>query len=182
MGPIALRQWQLRRAIRSTLQPDRCQRGFAGEPAELRHHGESQRSHAVGSVRTPIRDASRLTTAYRVVVVTYYIDAPRLTQSHDAALDASGERALAHMTPWWLRTSRTPVFTSYDVLDSNTGVIYPNLGDPRTNSYSPNQIGKVNIFVAFRSQQQRLTLRGFSRLTMATAVTPRNLDFLDRYQ
>jgi type II secretory pathway pseudopilin PulG len=113
------------------------------------------------------------TTAFRVIVVTYYIDVSQTTPRLMRQVNA--------LPPTPVAENIQNLQFSYDVLDANTGITYPNLSDPRNSGYSPNQIAKVNIYVSFRSAQQRLVLRGYSEVTLATSITPRNLDFLDRY-
>jgi hypothetical protein len=123
------------------------------------------------------------TKAFRLVVVTYYIDSttypttPRLMRQVNA------------LTPTPVAQNIENLQFSYDIFDSTTDTICPNVANPYNPStacstgasYSPNQIGKVNIFVQARSSGQRLVQRGYSRFSMISAVTPRNMDFLQRY-
>ncbi len=123
------------------------------------------------------------TTAYRIIVVTYYLDNntnpgyPRLMRQVNA------------LPPTPVAQNIENLQFSYDVFDTTSGTVCPNIANPFNPStacstgayYSPNQIGKVNIFVQARASSQRLVNRGYSRVSMISSVTPRNLDFVDRY-
>jgi prepilin-type N-terminal cleavage/methylation domain-containing protein len=123
------------------------------------------------------------TTVYRIVVVTYYIyydsvsGNPRLMRQVNSSIPSPVAENIENLQ------------FSYDVFDTTSNTVCPNIANPYNPStactpgvyYSPNQIGKVNIFVQARSNGQRLVGRGYSRLSMISAVTPRNLDFIDRY-
>jgi prepilin-type N-terminal cleavage/methylation domain-containing protein len=112
------------------------------------------------------------TRAYRVNVVTYFLDTtiednPRLMRQVSAH---EAEPVAEHVENLQL---------TYDIFEDDTSASssdLPNAGD------RPNQIRKINLFVAARSPGERLFGKGFDRTTMRTAVSARNLVFRDRYE
>jgi prepilin-type N-terminal cleavage/methylation domain-containing protein len=131
----------------------------------------------------PLGFAGLTTKAFRIIVVTYYIDNntnpgfPRLMRQVNA------------LPPTPVAQNIENLQFSYDVFDTNANVVCPNIANPYNPAtacstgayYSPNQIGKVNIFLQARAATQRLVGRGYSRVSMISAVTPRNMDFSQRY-
>ena len=122
------------------------------------------------------------TTAFRLIVVTYFID--NYTYAYPRLM-----RQVNGLTPTPVAQNIENLQFSYDIFDTVSNTICPNVANPylppsscsTTTQYSPNQISKVNIFVQARSASQRLVNRGYSRISMISAVTPRNLDFIDKY-
>jgi hypothetical protein len=122
------------------------------------------------------------TSAFRLIVVTYFID--NYTFSYPRLM-----RQVNALTPTPVAQYIENLQLSYDIFDPTTNTVCPDVANmytipnscSATTAYSPNQIGKVNIFVQARSSNQRLVNRGYSRVSMISAVTPRNLDFVDRY-
>jgi hypothetical protein len=124
-----------------------------------------------------------MTTAFRLVVVTYYID--NYTYAYPRLM-----RQVNGLAPTPVAQNIENLQFSYDVFDSTANTICPNIANPYNpstaacstgSSYSPNHIGKVNIFVQARTSGQRLVGRGYSRVSLISAVTPRNLDFVQKY-
>ncbi|GEM_PF-1481766 len=123
------------------------------------------------------------TKVFRVIVVTYYID--NYTYSYPRLM-----RQVNALPPTPVAQNIENLQFSYDIYDSSAGITCPNIANPfsppsscngGTTSYTPNQISKVNIFVQARAASQRLVGRGYSRVSMISAVSPRNLVFVDRY-
>jgi hypothetical protein len=122
------------------------------------------------------------TTAFRIIVVTYFID--NYTYTYPRLM-----RQVNGLSPTPVAQNIENLQLSYDIFDTTANTTCANVANiyvvpnscSATYSYSPNQIGKVNIFVQARSSNQRLVNRGYSRVSMISAVTPRNMDFVDRY-
>jgi prepilin-type N-terminal cleavage/methylation domain-containing protein len=113
------------------------------------------------------------TTATRVLMVSYYIDdvtdpaLPRLVRQ----VNTGPRLAMA------LGVENVQV--TYDLVD---GVNNPTNVDTPPVANSPNQIRKVNLFLAARSLDKMPTLDQFFRNSVATQVGLRSLSFMDRYQ
>jgi type II secretory pathway pseudopilin PulG len=140
-----------------------------GDPMHL-----NQRGAAAGSVMA-LRPGATFppTTATRIILVSYYIDAvtdadwPRLVRQ----VDAGGQPAVA------LGTENLQF--SFDLVDGLTNPA--NVKTPAVEN-SANQIRKVNIFLAGRSQDLDQTTQAFFRNAVATQVSLRSLSFMDRYR
>jgi len=114
-------------------------------------------------------------TMSRILMATYSIDntnpnAPRLMRQDGAHV------------PNPVAENIENVQLTFDVFDDNAGVATNNLADPIGSGFTPNQIRKINVWVSARSARQGLLRRGFERVILGTAVSPRNLSFRDRYQ
>ncbi len=136
--------------------------------------------------------AANSTILSRVRMITYYID---------TTLDPTSPRLIRHMN-WGNplapvnRRGMTAAFAienlqfTYDMLDgvtnpSNVRMVAVDLtpgGACNPNPCSPNQIRKVNVFIAGRSAQAFSTTNRFFRSTLNTQVSLRSLALVDRYR
>jgi type II secretory pathway pseudopilin PulG len=113
------------------------------------------------------------TTATRVLFVSYYIDAvtdttwPRLVRQVNAGVQPAVALGVENLQ------------FSFDLVDGLTNPA--NVKSPADEN-SANQIRKVNIFVAGRSQDVDQTTQAFFRNAVATQVSLRSLSFMDRYR
>ncbi len=113
------------------------------------------------------------TTALRVFMISYFVDQPdgsdlprlvRRVNMGDKLAIAMGVENLQ---------------VTYDLVDGTTNPT--NVQDVPTGN-SANQIRKVNLFLAARSQDPDPQTREFFRNSMATQVGLRSLSFVDRYR
>ena len=112
------------------------------------------------------------TRAYRINVVTYFLDTsiednPRLMRQ----VNAHPAEAVAEFVE--------NLQITYDIFEDDVSSVSSDLPDAGDR---PNQIRKINLFVAARSPAERLFDKGFDRTTMRTSVSARNLVFRDRYE
>ncbi|GAB4230154.1 MAG: hypothetical protein Kow00109_01740 [Acidobacteriota bacterium] len=126
----------------------------------------------VKALRNPDTGEYPPTRAFRIHVITYFVDArdqerPRLMRQVNA------HRA----EPVAEYIERLQI--SYDIFDDDSSAAVSDLPDANGR---PNQIRKINLFVAGRSPQERLLGKGFDWTSMRTSVSARNLAFRDRYQ
>lgn len=114
------------------------------------------------------------TTATRIRMVTYFIDTnrtpPQLVRCLNAecVTDPNGRRTVAF--------GIENLQFSYDLVDGVT-----NPADVK-NPDSPNQIRKVNVFLAARSRDTFTKTQLSLRNSLATQISLRSLSFVDRYQ
>jgi len=114
------------------------------------------------------------TTATRIRMVTYYIDNRREPAqlvrclNAECVVDPNGRRTVAF--------GMENIQLSYDLVDGVT-----NPADVK-NPASPNQIRKVNLFLAARSRDRFSVTRQCFRNSLATQVSLRSMSFVDRYQ
>lgn len=113
------------------------------------------------------------TTATRIILTTYYIDQvtdpawPRLVRQINAGVQPAIALGVENLQ------------FSFDLVD---GLSNPaNVKSPATDN-SANQIRKVNIFMAGRSQDVDQTTKTYFRNSVATQVSFRSLSFMDRYR
>jgi hypothetical protein len=113
------------------------------------------------------------TTALRVFMISYFVDLPdgsdlprlvRRVNMGDKLAIAMGVENLQ---------------VTYDFVDGTTNPT--NVQDVPSGN-SPNQIRKVNLFVAARSQDVDPQTHEYFRNSMATQVGLRSLSFVDRYR
>ncbi len=111
------------------------------------------------------------TTALRLLMISYYIDIPAITNIPTLMRQVNGQ------TPVPLAENIVDLRLDYDVYDAN-GNLLPNQGSPSPANI--NTIRKVNI--------QNLTARssmrgtpGFQSLDVQTSVSVRNMSFQNRY-
>jgi prepilin-type N-terminal cleavage/methylation domain-containing protein len=134
----------------------------------------NQRAAAQGTIMQ-IRTGATFppTTATRILMVTYYIDAaavpatPRLIRQQNfgpARLIAQGIENLQ---------------ISYDIVD---GVTNPTNQKTPVAPNSPQQIRNVNLFVAARATPIQLPGEQAVRSAVATQVSLRSMSFMDRYK
>jgi hypothetical protein len=135
----------------------------------------NQRGTATAGTLVQLQDSPGvfpLTTAARVLMVTYYVDVqsdpslPRLVRRVNL-----GERLAIAMGIENLQIT-------YDLVDGLTNPT--NVATPATGN-SANQIRKANLFISARSQDIDPQTRQYFRNSMATQVGLRSLSFVDRY-
>ena len=130
----------------------------------------NQPSAAFGNIASLMNPASEI-RAFRILVVTYYID-------------ASNPDALRLMRQVNAHPSQVAAFNvenlqlSYDIFDQNSSTVTNDLSDA---GGTPNQIRKINLSLGARSPGEALFQRGYERLILTTSVSPRNLRFRDFY-
>ena len=118
-----------------------------------------------------IRNPGIETRAFRLLVVTYYIDA-----SNPDALRLM-RQVNAH-PPQVAAFNVENLQMSYDIFDQNSSTVTNDLSDA---GGTPNQIRKINMSLGARSPGELLFQRGYERLILTTSVSPRNLRFRDLY-
>jgi hypothetical protein len=112
------------------------------------------------------------TTATRVWLITYYID---------ATTDPTMPRLIRRINN---QTGRTVALViedlqlTYDLVD---GITNPSQVDTPLAPNSPNQIRRANVYVEGRSNARVSTTKDFLRRTLTTQVSLRSLSFVDRY-
>lgn len=122
--------------------------------------------------------------AYRLFVITYYLDIPPGPDGNLYTAD-DGEprlmRQVSGLPPVPVAEGISGLQFSYDIFDDVSGTNTSNLKDAGMGAgKSPNQIRKVNLDVAARSP---LTGHGgYQNFDMANSVSARNMSFKDRYQ
>ncbi len=130
----------------------------------------NQSAVAFGNISSLMNPASE-TRAFRILVVTYY-------------LDASVPEALRLMRQVNAHPPQVAAFNvenlqmSYDIFDQNSSTVTNGLSDA---GGTPNQIRKINLSVGARSPVESLFERGYERLTLTTSVSPRSLRFRDLF-
>ena len=140
-----------------------------GDPMHL-----NQRGAETGSVMA-LRSGAVFppTTATRVVMVSYYID---------AVTDSTWPRLVRQVnmgTPSAVALGVENLQFSYDMVDGLTNPA--NVKQPADEN-SANQIRKVNLFVAGRSPDMDQATHTYFRNAVATQVSLRSLSFVDRYR
>jgi Tfp pilus assembly protein PilW len=121
------------------------------------------------------------TSAARLNVVTYFLDVNPGPDGVLGTADDSSPRLMRQVNaqpPITIAENIENVQFSYDIFDESTSSSTTNLNDANA---LPNQIRKVNIVVAARSDVIGSTRRAHHS-SLATSVSPRNLSFRDRYQ
>jgi prepilin-type N-terminal cleavage/methylation domain-containing protein len=136
----------------------------------------NQRSAPLGTLlnlKDPDTGAFPQTTALRVFMISYFVDLPdgsdlprlvRRVNMGDKLAIAMGVENLQ---------------VTYDFVDGTTN---PTNVEDVPSGNSPNQIRKVNLFVAARSQDVDPQTHEYFRNSMATQVGLRSLSFVDRYR
>jgi Tfp pilus assembly protein PilW len=113
------------------------------------------------------------TTATRLWMITYYIDATADAQNPQLM------RRINFGTASSIGAVYENVQLTFDLVD---GVTNPtNVANPSSPN-SPNQIRKANLFLAARSTTVSTRSREFLRTNMLTQVSLRSLAFVDRYR
>ena len=114
--------------------------------------------------------AGNNTVAYRLLVITYYIDdqpgsQPRLM------------RQVNGQTPVPVSEDLAGLQVSFDIFDESANQVTSNLKDA---GGFPNQIRKVNLDISTHSPLHGTS--GYQSLDLATSVSVRNMSFRDRYR
>ena len=113
--------------------------------------------------------------AYRVLVVTYYIQVPVNGQSPRLMRQVNG------LTPVPVADDIIGMTISYDLFNDTTGLNNAEQRDPLSIAgVTPNQIRKVNIAVTAQSLSQDGAKS--QSLQLATSISARNMSFRNRYQ
>lgn len=115
------------------------------------------------------------TSAVRVLMITYYVDstttpeAPRLV------------RQVNHYTPLGQAMAGTveTLTLTYDLYD---GASNPTNVPAPVPPNTPQQIREINLIVGVRSDLPSTQLHRYVRTQINTAISPRNLSFIDRYR
>lgn len=114
------------------------------------------------------------TSAFRVLVITYFIDAATQPGTPRLMRQVNGLPAVP------VAENIENLQLSYDTFDENTLIATVNLADA---GGVPNQIRKVNVSVTSRGLAATGGGRSrYDRITLATSVSPRNLSFRDEYK
>ncbi len=113
--------------------------------------------------------------AYRVLVVTYYIQVPGNGQAPRLMRQVNG------LLPVPVADDIIGVTVSYDLFNDTTGLNNAEQRDPLSIAgVTPNQIRKVNIAVTAQSLAQDGAKS--QSLQLATSISARNMSFRNRYQ
>lgn len=113
--------------------------------------------------------------AYRVYVVTYYIQVPVNGQSPRLMRQVNG------LTPVAVADGIIGLTISYDLFNDTTGLNNAEQRDPLSIAgVTPNQIRKVNISVSAQSIGQDGAKS--QSMQVATSISARNMSFRNRYQ
>jgi hypothetical protein len=142
----------------------------AGDPLNLNQPTVNQGS--IKQLKDPGTGIFPPTTATRVWLVTYYIDAttdptvPRLIRRIN---NQPGQTVALVIEDLQL---------TYDLVD---GITNPTGVDTPTAPNSPNQIRRANIYIEGRSNAQVRNKEDYLRRTLTTQVSLRSLSFVDRY-
>lgn len=143
----------------------------AADPLQFNQPGA-----AFGNIKSilspPPQPAFPPTSAYRINVITYYLDAsdPNSTR---LMRQAGGQ------PPVPVAENVEDLQITYDIYDENTAIATADL--PGAGG-TPNQIRKVNIALSTRSPVRTLLGRDFQRISLTTSIGPRNLTYRDRYE
>jgi prepilin-type N-terminal cleavage/methylation domain-containing protein len=125
------------------------------------------------------------TIAFRLLVITYYIDVPPGPDGIRYTADDGPPRLMKQVngqSPVPVSENISGLQVTYDIYDDVSGAATANLKDAGMSAgKSPNQIRKVNLSIAARSPMQGDYGR-FQSLNLATAVSARDMSFKDRYQ
>ncbi|MEE8591183.1 MAG: hypothetical protein V3T35_07665 [Spirochaetia bacterium] len=129
----------------------------------------NQPAAAFGNVKSIMTPAAA-TRAYRISVITYYIDnsnpdVPRLMKQVNAHTPGVASLYVENLQ------------FSYDIFDENAATTTNNLPDAGGN---PNQIRKINLSIGARSPS-KTPEGGFEHVVLTTSISTRNLRFRDAY-
>jgi prepilin-type N-terminal cleavage/methylation domain-containing protein len=162
-----------------------------GDPMNLNQFAEALNG-TLDDLATTAPVAANSSVVSRIRMITYYLD---------TTLDPTTPRLMRHMN-WGdpnaaaNRRGQTVAFAvenlqfTYDMLDgvtnpSNVRMVAADLtaaGACAPSPCSPNQIRKVNVFIAGRSAQPFSMTNRFFRSTVNTQVSLRSLALVDRYR
>jgi prepilin-type N-terminal cleavage/methylation domain-containing protein len=134
----------------------------------------NQRTAAAGTILN-IKSGTTFppTSATRVIMITYYIDAVSVPGQFRLT------RQVGFGTPRLIAMGIDNMQVTYDIVDGVTNPVnQPDAVDP----YNPVQIRKVNLFLAGRSELRTTQTQAPLRLSVATQVSLRAMSFVDRYQ
>jgi prepilin-type N-terminal cleavage/methylation domain-containing protein len=163
----------------------------AGDPMNLNQFGDALNG-TVDDLATTAPIAANSSSVSRIRMITYYLD---------NTIDPTTPRLVRHMN-WGDPNAavnmrgRTVAFAienlqlTYDMVDgatnpSNVRMVAVDLtaaGACAPRPCSPNQIRKVNAFIAARSTARFSATRQFFRNTLSTQVSLRSLALVDRYR
>ena len=140
----------------------------AGDPMNLNQRG-AQRGTVLQMQQAP--GVYPQTTARRVLMISYYIDAssparPRLMRRINLGQDRAIGMDIENLQ------------ITYDLVDGTANVA--NVDAPVPPS-TPAQIRKANVFLSGRSHRPWSRTRQFLRNTLSTQVSLRSLSYMDRY-
>ncbi len=129
--------------------------------------------------------AGTKTIAYRLLMITYYIDTPPGLDGVRYTADDGPPRLMRQMngqTPVPVAENVAGLQVTYDIFDDVSGTATSNLKDAGMSAgKSPNQIRKVNLSVSSRTPLQGMMGGGFQTLDLATSISARDMSFKDRY-
>jgi len=134
----------------------------------------NQPDAAIGNKLAILAPTFPPTTAYRVDVITYYIDAS------DPDSPLLMRQVNAH-PPTPMAENIENLQITYDIFDLDASVATANLTGAEM-SFTPNQIRKVNISLTATSPRETILARTVQRMPLTTSVGPRNLIYRDRYE
>jgi prepilin-type N-terminal cleavage/methylation domain-containing protein len=163
----------------------------AGDPMNLNQF-DAALNGTLDDLATTAPTTANSSNVSRVRMITYYLD---------NTIDATTPRLIRHMnwgdpTADLNRRGRTVAFAienlqiTYDMVDgvnnfSNVRMVDADLttgGRCAPSACSPNQIRKMNVFIAGRSLEQFSANKRYFRNTLNTQVSLRSLALVDRYK
>jgi prepilin-type N-terminal cleavage/methylation domain-containing protein len=125
------------------------------------------------------------TTVSKLSLVTYYLQQGAGADGTMGTADDTWQlmRQVGTLAPTPVIDGVENVQFSYDVFDDTSNNPGGTLNTNNKNANgAPGLIRKINVVISVRSPRRIGVARDFSRLTLAGAVSPRNLSFQDRYK
>jgi len=149
-------------------------------------NGDALNLNQSGAASGRIADISGATNtvAYRLMVITYYLDLPAGADNKQYTADDGQPRLMRQVSghpPTPVAEEISGLQFTYDIYDDATGQATANLKDAGMGvGKSPNQIRKINMSLSARAPLQGHG--GYQNFDVATSISARNMSFKDRYQ
>jgi len=125
------------------------------------------------------------TTAARILLITYYLQQNAGPDGTFGTDDDNWQliRQVNGQQPVPVMDGVENLQVTYDVYDDTAGNSSSTLvTNTKTANGTPGLVRKVNVVLSVRSPRKTGPTKSFSHLTLAAAVSPRNLSFRDRYK
>jgi prepilin-type N-terminal cleavage/methylation domain-containing protein len=125
------------------------------------------------------------TTVSKLNLVTYYLQQGAGPDGTMGTADDTWQlmRQVGSLAPTPVIDGVENIQFSYDVFDDTSDTPGTTLNTNSKNANgAPSLVRKINVLISVRSPRKIGVSKDFSRLTLAGAVSPRNLSFQDRYK
>jgi len=131
-----------------------------------------------------------LTTAMRILVISYFLDVPPGPDGLVYTADDGPPRLMRQISghpPTPVAENISDLQFTYDIFDTNSSIVTANLKDAgESQGKSPGQIRKVNIWLTgrtplFGSNASNAMTHGYQYVQLGTSVSARDMSFRDRY-